>query len=178
RGGAGIRSLAADQLVGGGAPDRVVAGAAVDHVGLGVADQDVGEGRAFQVLEAEEPVVTVAARSVAGKARLDPPALGPGGDVGGEGGDVVRPGPAVHAVVSVVAVDEIAVAGAAADRVDAEAAGDLVVVARPADQLVVAEVADHPIAGAGAAVGEVVAAAAVDQVRARPAAEHVVAEAA
>ena len=85
---------------------------------------------------------------------------------------------AVHAVVAVVAVDEVEVARATVDRVDAEAAGDLVVVAAAAHQLVVAEVADHAVAIAGAAVGDVVAAATVDQVGSRPAAEQVVAEAA
>ena len=51
------------------AAQGVVAGAAVDRVGLLVADQDVVEGRAFDALEAEEPVVAVAARHVLGAAR-------------------------------------------------------------------------------------------------------------
>ena len=49
---------------------------------------------------------------------------------GREGGDVALAGAAGHAVVAVVAVDEVFVAGAAVDDVDAEVAGDLVVVAR------------------------------------------------
>ena len=65
---------------------------------------------------------------------LDAAALA-GADVGREGGDVAAAGAAVHAVVAVVAVDEVEVAGAAVDGVDAEAAGDLVVVAGAAEDV-------------------------------------------
>src|ERR1044072_6309365 len=63
---AAVYALAADQLVDpAGAADRVAAGAAVDHVRFRAADQGVAEGRAFDALEAEEPVVAIAARPVA-----------------------------------------------------------------------------------------------------------------
>ena len=164
---AAVGPLAAVQfVVAAAADDRVVAGAAVDHVGLLVADQDVVEGRPFDALEAVEAVVAVAAGVVFGQRDLDAAVLA-GADVGREGGDVADARAAVHAVVAVVAVDQVVVAGAAAQGVDAEAAGDLVVVAGAAEDGVVAEVADHPVAVAGAAVEDVVAAAAVDQVGTR-----------
>ena len=52
---------------------------------------------------------------------------------------------AVHAVVAVVAVDEVEVSGAAVEVVDAEVARHLVVVTGAAHHLVVAEVADDLI---------------------------------
>ena len=122
---------------------------------------------------------------------------------GREGGDVAVAGAAGHAVVAVVAVDEVFVAGAAVDDVDAEVAGDLVAVARPAEDLVVAEVAVDLVArrrrrrrprrcrgrrGSGRSPGppqirslprlpkiDVVALAAPDHVALRRPADHVVA---
>ena len=96
-------------------------------------------------------------------------------DRGREGGDVARAGAAVHAVVAVVAADDVFVAGAAVDGVDAEPAADFVLVAGAAGEVVVAEVAEDAV-GAGAAFDPVVAAAAVDQVVAGAAADDVVAE--
>ncbi len=114
---------------------RVVAGTAIDRVGLLVADQRVGEGRAFDALEAEEPVVAVAVAPCGPPARprRRPPPRRPVPDVGREGGDVAAARAAVHAVVAVVAVDEVVVAGTAVERVDAEAAADLVGVPRAAE---------------------------------------------
>ena len=160
-------------------PPRIVSSpaATVDFVAALVADQGVLEGRALDALEAEEPVVTVAARFVLSQRHPDT-ATAPGRDVGGERGDVIPAGAAVHAVVAVVAVDEVEAARAAAEDVDAETAGHLVELAGAAGQHVVAEVADHPVAVAGPTVDGVVAAAAVEEVGARAAAEKVVAEAA
>ena len=128
---AGVASLAADQFVGTAAAAQVVvARPTVDPV-LPLVPSAVAEGRAFEVLEAEEPIVAVAAGFVSRAAR--PRRRSP-----------CRPRPrsrrrrcrrcrpAVHAVVAVVAVDEVVVAGPTVDGVDAEAAGDLVVVAGPA----------------------------------------------
>ena len=143
-----------------------------------VADQGVAEGGAFEVLEAEELVVAVAAGFVRRGAIPRPRTPLPPATVGGEGGDVALAGPAGHPVVAVVAVDEVGGAGAAVDDVDAEVAGGFVVVARAAEHLVVAEVADRLVVVAGAAVDGVVAAPAVDQVGPRRPAEQIVAEAA
>ena len=120
--------------------------------------------------------MAVAARFVLGERDLDAAAPA-GADVGREGGDVGAAGAAVHAVIAVVAMDEVVVAGAAADRVDPEAARRLVASAGPAHHMVVAEVADDDVEVAGAAVDGVVAAPAVDEVAAGPAADDVVAEA-
>ncbi len=157
------------------ADQRVVPRAALDLVRPAVADQRVAEGRAFEVLEFVELVVAVAAGFVLAQRGPDAGALA-ARHRGREGGDVVLPRPARHAVVAVVAVDEVVVAGPAVDGVDAEAAGDVVVVPRPAAHLVVAEVAEDAV-GAGPAEHFVVAAAAVDHVVAGAAADEVVAEA-
>ena len=118
--------------------------------------------------------MAVAARLVGRQRSPDAVALA-AGDLGREGGDVVGAGAAVHAVVAVVAVDEIEFAGAAVEGVDAEAAGHLVGGAGPPHDLVVAEVADDAVRP-GAAIGRVVAPPAVNQVIAGAAAEQVVAE--
>src|ERR1700761_8009677 len=133
---AAVGALAAVQGVApAAADDRVVARAAVDHVRLRVADQRVVEGRAFDRLEAEEPVVAVAERLVLRQRDPDAAPLLPR-DRGREGGDVVGAGAAVHAVVAVVAADDVFVAGAAVDGVDAEPAADLVLVAGAAAEVV------------------------------------------
>jgi hypothetical protein len=156
------------------ADDRVVAGPADDHVRVLVADQRVAEGGAFDRLEAEEPVVAVAESLVIRQRDPDAAAFLPR-DRGREGGDVARAGTPVHAVVAVVAADDVFVAGAAVDGVDAEPAADFVLVSRSAGEVVVAEVAEDAV-GTGAAFDPVVAAAAVDQVVAGAAADDVVAE--
>ncbi len=93
----------------------------------------------------------------------------------GERCDVAPAGPAVHAVVAVVAVDDVFVAGATADGVDTEAAADFVAVAWPAKHLVVAKVAEDPV-GAGTTVDPVVAPATVNDIISGAAADDVVAK--
>src|SRR5689334_8370488 len=79
-----VASLTAAQFVAAAAAAQdVVARSPVDRVRLAVADEDVVEGGALEALEAEEPVVAVAAGLVLRKGSLDA-AIAPGPDVGGE----------------------------------------------------------------------------------------------
>src|SRR6185503_8041292 len=89
---------AVERVVPAGADQVIVPGPAVDLVRPAVADQRVAEGRAFEVLEAEELVVAVAAGTVLRQRGPDPGPLA-ARHRGREGGDVVLARPAGHAVV-------------------------------------------------------------------------------
>ena len=184
RGGPAFRPLATvaplaavDRVAAAAAAEVIVARASVDRVRLRAADQGVPEGRAFEALEAEELVVAVAVGAVLAQRDPDAAALA-ARPRGREGGDIPLAGAARHAVVAVVAVNEIFAPGPAVDDVDPEVTGHLVAGAGPAEDLVVAEVAAHLVLVAGAAVDFVVAAAAVHLIRPKAAADQVVAEAA
>src|SRR5829696_2736574 len=108
------------------AGDVVVAETAVDHVGGLVPDQDVCERRAFEALEAIQAVMAVAFCLVGPKGGRDPAPTAFAAHRGGERGEVPASRSAVHAVIPVVAVDKVPVAGPAAERVNSEAATGLV----------------------------------------------------
>ena len=155
---AAVLARAAVHRRGRGCREGVVAGAAVDHGG-GIADEDVVEGGAFEASKRKSrswPSPMPCGRRARPTPRL------PCCRATSVAKEASRRGRGRHPCGrSRSRPDQVVVAGAAAERVDAEAAGDFVGVSRRPRGFVVAEVADDAV-GRRRRRRQVVAAAAAD----------------